>query len=511
MRKPLRLLVAVFACLALLLASSPPAVGDERGDVVTVSIRGHYMYAYESEVLRGINAQRAAAGLKALVLDADLMAAAETRAKEISVFFGHTRPNGANSTSISAKAYGENIAGGYATPAAVMTAWMGSSGHRYNILYPNYGSVGIGCFVSNGCYLWVQLFGYASTAPASVPSSNQTQDSVQEVTAVRSYLSISPITSLPPSALGVGDSLQVQMVLSNLGWDNLRTAQLDGVSFAWRSSNPAVARIDEWGTLTANKSGATTVTGALKADPSFAQSISVVVPSYALTVVGGKGDGRYAKGEQVPVSADPPSPGRMFQKWTATAGWIADAGKPNTVFTMPAKDATLTANFTCPVTSIEVAQTKIYMNVGSTTLRAVPVTKDGSPATLAWSSSAPQIVSVDKNGKVQALKSGKAVVTARAENGKSASFTVVVGLGWPTKTLAVKNPPPKSAMSVGSTRKLTVAFTPNDAMGVISFKSNNPNVLSVDSVGRLRALAKGVATITVAMSYKKVTLKITVK
>ncbi len=39
---------------------------------------------------------------------------------------------------------GENIAAGYSTAADVMTGWMGSSGHRANILSANYREIGVG-------------------------------------------------------------------------------------------------------------------------------------------------------------------------------------------------------------------------------------------------------------------------------------------------------------------------------------------------------------------------------
>jgi uncharacterized protein YkwD len=59
---------------------------------------------------------------------------------------------------------GENIAGGFATPAAVVSAWMASPGHCANILSPIYREVGTG--VSNGSSVggdaagtWTQDFG----------------------------------------------------------------------------------------------------------------------------------------------------------------------------------------------------------------------------------------------------------------------------------------------------------------------------------------------------------------
>lgn len=50
---------------------------------------------------------------------------------------------------------GENIAWGYSTPAAVMSGWMGSSGHKANILSTGYREIGVGYFTGS---LWVQDF-----------------------------------------------------------------------------------------------------------------------------------------------------------------------------------------------------------------------------------------------------------------------------------------------------------------------------------------------------------------
>ncbi len=44
----------------------------------------------------------------------------------------------------------ENIAAGYSTPAAVMTGWMNSSGHRANILSTSYRELGIGYVYQSG-------------------------------------------------------------------------------------------------------------------------------------------------------------------------------------------------------------------------------------------------------------------------------------------------------------------------------------------------------------------------
>lgn len=51
----------------------------------------------------------------------------------------------------SAVTWGENIAEGYSTVQAVMTGWMHSTGHRRNILTPEYRDVGFGMIDSYWC------------------------------------------------------------------------------------------------------------------------------------------------------------------------------------------------------------------------------------------------------------------------------------------------------------------------------------------------------------------------
>lgn len=78
--------------------------------------------------------------------------------------FSHTINNLGPSDRVTAAGYswravGENIAYGYSTPAAVMTGWMNSSGHRANILGANYTELGVGMVKdSKGRAYWVQVF-----------------------------------------------------------------------------------------------------------------------------------------------------------------------------------------------------------------------------------------------------------------------------------------------------------------------------------------------------------------
>jgi uncharacterized protein YkwD len=79
-------------------------------------------------------------------------------------FFDHTNPDGLDPFQRAARAgittmRAENIAYGQATPAAVMTAWMNSPGHRANILDCTLTTLGVGVTNGTGGPWWTQDFG----------------------------------------------------------------------------------------------------------------------------------------------------------------------------------------------------------------------------------------------------------------------------------------------------------------------------------------------------------------
>jgi len=176
-----------------------------------------------------------------------------------------------------------------------------------------------------------------------------------------------------------------------------------------------------------------------------------------------------------------------------------------------AKTAQCKIKVVSPVTSVAIAQSTVYIKRGaSATLGAAAVTSDGSKATLTWKSGAPGIVSVDSYGKVKALKTGKATITASADNGTSAKIEVIVGGSAPA-SVSIRNKPANNAMKVNDALQLSINIKPADAQGALAFKSSNAAILSVDAAGQVKALKKGSATITVTLGCKSTALKITVK
>lgn len=127
------------------------------------------MVDLENEILRQTNAARAANKCSALKMDSHLLAAARLHSADMAQndYFSHTGLDGTGPDArMKAAGYdisggwAENIAEGYPTPDAVMAAWLGSPGHKQNIVNCAMKSIGVGIgAAADGALYWTQDFG----------------------------------------------------------------------------------------------------------------------------------------------------------------------------------------------------------------------------------------------------------------------------------------------------------------------------------------------------------------
>ncbi|NEA14911.1 CAP domain-containing protein, partial [Streptomyces halstedii] len=121
------------------------------------------------QVVALVNAERAKEGCGAVSGNSLLATAASRHSADMADrdYFSHTSPDGTDpGDRITAagyrwSTYGENIAKGQTTPAAVMEAWMNSPGHRANILNCAFKELGVGREDSSDGPVWTQNFGAA--------------------------------------------------------------------------------------------------------------------------------------------------------------------------------------------------------------------------------------------------------------------------------------------------------------------------------------------------------------
>lgn len=150
-----------------IIAANPQVVNPDLiypGDVLNIPQISDAVLNYENEVVRLVNQYRAQYGLKALTVNWELSRVARYKSEDMYAkrYFSHTSPTYGSpfdmmrAFGLSYRSAGENIAYGQRTPAAVVNAWMNSSGHRANILNSSYTQIGVG-YCPNG-YYWTQMF-----------------------------------------------------------------------------------------------------------------------------------------------------------------------------------------------------------------------------------------------------------------------------------------------------------------------------------------------------------------
>jgi uncharacterized protein YkwD len=131
--------------------------------------------AWASQMLGSVNAQRAAAGERPLLLCGRLMNQAQAHAADQAAtgVMSHTGSDGSSLQDRAARSgylagangwkIGENVAYGYSDVPKVMAAWMASPGHRANILDASFVHVGFGRASGTSALFWSQEFGYGGT------------------------------------------------------------------------------------------------------------------------------------------------------------------------------------------------------------------------------------------------------------------------------------------------------------------------------------------------------------
>lgn len=129
----------------------------------------------ESRILSLVNAERRDRGLRPLVWNDRLDQAAKLHARNMATYrkMSHVIPE-AKLPTLSARAQhvqypyamiAENIALGYTDAEAVVRGWMGSPGHRRNILSPEAAEIGTGVVSSKtGGLYFCQVFGRRLTS-----------------------------------------------------------------------------------------------------------------------------------------------------------------------------------------------------------------------------------------------------------------------------------------------------------------------------------------------------------
>ena len=167
------------------------------------------------------------------------------------------------------------------------------------------------------------------------------------------------------------------------------------------------------------------------------------------------------------------------------------------------------------VTGVTLNKTSTSIQVGGTeTLTATVSPKDAANKKVTWESSNAAIASVDANGKVTGVKAGEATITVTTEDGGKTATCKVTVSDKEIKVTGVKLNKSETSLLVGGNETLTAATVlPEDATNQnVTWKSDKPEIATVDANGKVTAVKVGEATITVTTEDggKTATCKVTV-
>ena len=298
---------------------------------------------------------------------------------------------------------------------------------------------------------------------------------------------------------------------------------------SWVSSNTAVATVDANGKITAVKAGKATIT--VTSFNGKTASIVVTVnaaPPAPTSVKLSKTAVTLGVKESLTLTASYNPANAVNHKctWSSSNKAIATVDANGKITAVKAGNATITVktangkSTTCKVT-VKVAPTSVKLSKSAVTLEAAKSftpTVSFSPSGAAsnkrtWSSSNKAVATVDANGKITAVKAGKATITITAFNGKKAQLDVTVKAAAVTAPTSVKPSKVSLTLGVNESYTPTLSFTPASAAGSkCSWASSNKAIASVDAKGKITALKAGNATITVTTANgKKAQIAVTVK
>lgn len=177
--------------------------------------------------------------------------------------------------------------------------------------------------------------------------------------------------------------------------------------------------------------------------------------------------------------------------------------------------------FSCTLFSFSsyAAATNIRMNISQATIQSggqyqlsAIITPADASKSLRWTSSNPNVATVNNNGLVTGRSSGTSTITCTTTDGSNLSASCTITVAQLITSISMQG---SLEMNTGNTYRLSVSISPASATGKsLKWNSSNGNVATVSSDGTVTAKSPGTANITCVTtdgSKKSATCTVTVK
>ena len=289
-------------------------------------------------------------------------------------------------------------------------------------------------------------------------------------------------------------------------------------NISWSSSNSNVVTVDSNGLLTAKGVGTATIVA--KTINNITDTCQVTVGNYSLNLrsilittdysvlpIGSK--------KQLVVAFNPSNATNKTVTWSSSNTSVATVDSSGNVKAISPGSAVITAKASdggyTDTAIIEVvnydnlieektlsfASSSYSIGVNQTvTLNPIITPSNATFKAVEFQSSNTSIATVDANGVVRGIAPGQATITATTKrNGIKASVTVTVKT---ISSTSVSLNSTRVSINRGGTFSLVATVNPTNATNQsVTFKSDNPNIATIDSNGIITGVASGTATITV--------------
>lgn len=301
----------------------------------------------------------------------------------------------------------------------------------------------------------------------------------------------------------------------------------------WKSSNEAVAKIDETGLLTPVAAGTATIT-ATYLGVTATVTVAVRTPFEAIIFTPSTAQHLALSGAPLTITAktvngsviDPDLAGAQWESTNLNVISVSGSGATATV--TPRGKGTATVKLTYKsavkelsvtvyptVSEIEIAKDKLEVYVDDTgdlpqvSGKALDETKADVSKLAKWTSSDSTVLSIDEDGKWTALKAGKATLTATVTSGSAFTDTLEVTVSKKVLTLLPEQD--NISLIIGQTvslPKVTAVYEDGDEADIsadVVWKSASTSVLVKD------ASLKGLLAVktTLTGTYLNKTVKVT--
>ena len=288
---------------------------------------------------------------------------------------------------------------------------------------------------------------------------------------------------------------------------------LNSSNIVWRSSNAKVATVNSSGKVTAIANGTTIITASING---YTSTCSITVSSNYIPVNGvslNKSNLNMTIGssETIINTISPSNASNKDVTWRSSNTSVATIDQNGKITAKKIGTTIITASSsgysaTCTINVVDVIDLKgITINKTALTLKeknseTLKITFNPSNATnkkITWKSSNTNIVTVDNNGTIKALKPGSATITAVSNDGGFVATTKVTVEALSKKVTSVSIDKKELTLVAGEESTLKATINPNYAENKnVKWESSDEKIATVEA-GVVKAKRKGTVEIKV--------------